>query len=290
MMLKSDAVRRRELGAFVRAQRERVTPAEVGVSGAARRRTPGLRREEVAQLSGISATWYIWIEQGRDVSVSPMALSRLAMALRLTRSQRAYLFGLAGKRDPEQAIAAIDAAGGGLQDCVDAIHAPAYVLDRHWDARGWNMMAAHLFTGWLDSESDKNLLRFIFLNPTARMLIDGWEERARRVVAEFRVDAGSQLNDTMSRRLIDDLLAQSPAFAGFWHRHDVLGREGGERTFNHPTDGFLRYEQLAFNLTSQPDLKLTILLGPERSDPDPPMTELDRRVGSRTLLDHGAPR
>jgi transcriptional regulator with XRE-family HTH domain len=249
------------LGEFVRAQRERLTPAEVGLSSGVRRRTPGLRREEVAQLSNISATWYIWIEQGRDVSVSPLALSRLAVALRLTRSQRAYLFDLAGKRDPEQLIVDSEAVKVSLQACVDTIHSPAYILDRRWDARSWNKAAEHLFAGWLSSPRDKNLLRFIFLEPHARLLIHGWDERARRVVAEFRAHAGSQLNDSALQSLIEDLHGQSREFSGFWHRHDVLEREGGERTFNHPTDGFLRYEQLAFNLTSQPDLKLTILVG-----------------------------
>ena len=226
MMQMSDAARRRELGEFLRAQRERLTPAEVGVFSGVRRRTPGLRREEVAQLSNISATWYIWIEQGRDVSVSPLALSRLAVALRLTRSQRAYLFDLAGKRDPEQLIVDSETVSVSLQACVDTIQAPAYILDRRWDARGWNRMAEHLFTGWLNSSGDKNLLRFIFLAPLARLLIHGWDERARRVVAEFRAHAGSQLNDPAMQHLVEDLLGQSPEFAGFWHQHDVLGREG----------------------------------------------------------------
>ena len=190
MHQQSEAVRRKALGEFLRAQRERLTAAEVGLPAGFRRRTPGLRREEVAQLSNISVTWYVWIEQGRDVSVSPLALSRLAEALRLTRPQRAYLFELAGRRDPEQFAPGSDTVSTTLQTCIDSMHTPAYILDRRWDARAWNRHAGHLFTGWLDAD-DKNLLRFIFLDPGAKTLIHSWHERAQRVAAEFRAHAGS---------------------------------------------------------------------------------------------------
>jgi transcriptional regulator with XRE-family HTH domain len=251
---------RRELGAFVRAHRERLPPAALGLAAAGRRRTPGLRREEVAQLSGLSATWYTWIEQGRDVSVSPLALARLAGALQLARAERAYLFDLAGKRDPEESASEADELPVAVLRCVDAIAAPAYILDRTWTARGWNGKAERLFVGWLDRPGDRNLLRFIFLEPAARRLICGWEQRARRVAAEFRAASSAHRNDRTLRRLIEGLHRESPAFARFWDAHGVLGREGGERTFNHPTDGFLRYEQMTFDLAGHPDVKLTMLV------------------------------
>ena len=253
-----------ELGQFLRAQREKLTPAEAGLSAAARRRTPGLRREEVAQLAGLSTTWYTWIEQGRDVSVSPLALSRLASALRLGRAERAYLFELAGKRDPEQLDDEVDDVTPALRACIDAIATPAYVLDRGWTARVWNDPATRLFPGWLSPGADRNLLRFIFLDLTAQALIDGWQERARRVVAEFRAHAGAHLNDSALTEPIGDLLRQSPSFARLWQQRDVLEREGGERTFNHPTDGFLRFEQVTFNLSGQPGMKLTVLVQTQR--------------------------
>ena len=253
-----ELARRRELGDFIRAQRERMAP-EAGMI-AARRRTPGLRREEVAQLAGLSTTWYTWIEQGRDVSVSPMALARLARALRLDRAQRTYLFELSGKRDPDH--------GGGddgdlplaVLACVAAITAPAYVLDRNWEARGWNTAAERLFTGWLDRPGERNLLKFIFLKPGARLLICDWENRARRVTAEFRAHYAAHLDNSLLRRLIDELSRDSGEFARMWEQHGVLGREGGERTFNHSKDGFLRYEQVTFELAGHADFKLTILV------------------------------
>jgi transcriptional regulator with XRE-family HTH domain len=258
--------RQRELGEFVRAQRERLAPAAFGLPAAARRRTPGLRREEVAQLCGLSVTWYTWLEQGRDVSLSPAALDRLAKTLRLGRAERAYLFELARRRDPVTGDGESESVPPALLACVTAIGSPAYILDRAWTARGWNAKAARLFAGWLDGDNDRNLLRYIFLSPTARTLIRDHDERARRVVAEFRADVSSHLADPAIRDHVDDLRRRSDAFARIWDAHGVLGREGGERTFDHPRDGLVRFEQVTFNLASQPDLKLTILI-PAQSRP-----------------------
>jgi len=258
--------RRRELGDFIRAQRERVAPSSVGLIAARRRRTPGLRREEVAELSGLSTTWYTWIEQGRDVSVSPTALARLAQTLRLDRAQRHYLFELAGKRDPDTGASDIEELPPALAAAVSAIEAPAYILDRGWNARSWNAAAERLFVGWLDAAAERNLLRFIFLEPGSRSLICDWERRARRVTAEFRAHCGAHLDDPGLRRLIDELRRLSPDFAQMWEQHGVLGREGGERTFNHPKGGFLCYEQVSFELAGHADFKLTILVGAARAE------------------------
>jgi transcriptional regulator with XRE-family HTH domain len=260
MISKGLIARRRELGDFIRAQRERLSPAAVGLVGARRRRTPGLRREEVAGLAGLSTTWYTWIEQGRDVSASPSALARLAATLGLDRAQRQYLFELAGKRDPHPGDSDIDDLPPPILAVVAAIAAPAYVLDRNWNARSWNRAAEHLFTGWLDRPGQPNLLKFIFSEPAARLLICDWERRARRVVAEFRAHCATHLDDPALRHLIDELGRGSPEFTQLWEQHGVLGREGGERTFNHPEDGFLRYEQVTFELAGHADIKLTVLV------------------------------
>ncbi len=255
--------RRAELASFLRAQREKLAPAAIGLAAGGRRRTPGLRREEVAQLSGLSVTWYTWIEQGREVTVSPGSLARLARALRLDRAGRAYLFALAGRRDPDEGGAAADEPPPAVLACLGAIRAPAYVLDRSWEARAWNAEAEKLFAGWLDQPKEaareRNLLRFIFLSPAARALIPDWEARARRVAAEFRAAASAHLDDPALRGLVAGLRRQSPAFARFWAEHFVLGRDGGARTFRHPLHGFLRYEQASFFLSGHPELTLTIL-------------------------------
>jgi transcriptional regulator with XRE-family HTH domain len=275
MVRAKSAEQRRELGEFIRAHRQRLAPSAIGLPAGSRRRTPGLRREEVAQLCGLSATWYSWIEQGREVSVSPQALARLAAALRLERAERAYLFELAGRRDPDHGDEGLEALPGAALRCVQAIAAPAYILDRGWNAVAWNRLAERLFGGWLDRRGEHNLLRFIFTEPVARSLICTWEERARRVAAEFRAARSAHLDDPSLRLLIDELSRASPEFGQFWREHAVLGREGGERTFNHPKDGFLRYEQVTFNLAGSPDFRLTMLVklsgrSPSSAFADPP--------------------
>jgi transcriptional regulator with XRE-family HTH domain len=253
---------RRLLGAFLRRRREGLRLADLGLPARAeRRRTPGLRREEMAQLCGMSPTWYAWIEQGREISVSPPALARLALAMRLTPAERAYIFALARKRDPaEPALQAPDEAPGEWREVVRAVATPAYLLDRLWRARAWNEPAARLFGGWLGGEF--GLLDYVFLDGAARRLIVDWENRARRLVAEFRADTGRHPQDPALRALVDRLRAASPAFAAFWSDHAVLAREGGARVFNHPADGVLHYEQVTLVPVGRPDQKLVILLGP----------------------------
>ena len=259
--------RRRALGDFLRAQRARIAPASLGLPAGPRRRTPGLRREEIAQAAGMSATWYAWLEQGRDVSASPTALAALAGALHLTPAERAYLFELAGRRDPDGAPAtdAMDVPPA-LAAALAAIAGPAYLLDRTWTARAWNAPAERLFVGWLDragADPDgvaRNLLRYVFLSPVARRVIPDWENRARRVLAEFRADSGTHLDDPALRALVEELTRRSVLFARCWREHAVVERAGGERRFEHPRDGRLRYEQIAFSLASRPDFKLVMLV------------------------------
>jgi transcriptional regulator with XRE-family HTH domain len=255
-----DATPARALGEFIRAHRERLSPMAVGLPPGPRRRTPGLRREEVAQLCGVSPTWYTWIEQGRPVSASADALARIAVALQLSRAERAYLFELAAQRDPAEPDPAAHDAPAALLETVELIGAPAYVLDRQWNALCWNAQAAALFVGWLDGENDRNLLTYTFTAAQAKSLIVDWETRARRLVAEFRADSIRHLNDAPSRTLIDSLSEQSAAFARFWASQDVGEREGGTREFDHPARGRLVFDQITLKPAHREDLKLVILV------------------------------
>ncbi|MFJ1299793.1 helix-turn-helix transcriptional regulator [Pseudomonadota bacterium AL_CKDN230030165-1A_HGKHYDSX7] len=258
-------LRRQNLGEFVRSARSRITPQMAGLPAGSRRRTPGLRREEVAQLSGISVTWYTWIEQGREVSVSPAVWSRIANVLQLGRAERAYLFELAESADPQHPR---DEAGGPaglpLQVCVDAIEAPAYVLDRAWNVLACNEALSALFDHWPRRDGAPNLLRYIFLDPAARTLVVDWEQRARRVVAEFRADAGAHLDEPDVLALLDALNRASPVFHHWWTRHAVVEREGGVREFDHPRRGRLQFQQITFRLATHPELKLVMLLDEPR--------------------------
>jgi transcriptional regulator with XRE-family HTH domain len=256
MAAMNDDEQRRLLGDFIRARREAMEPA-----GAGRRRTPGLRREELALRAGISATWCAWLEQGREVRASPHALSRLAHALALTRAERAYLFELAGRHDPEAPAAAVASPPpASLAAVVNNVPTPAYGLDRFWNACCWNGAAEDLFVGWLDPGRHRNLLRFIFLEPAARALIPDWEERALRLLAEFRSDYSRWLNDPEMTGMVDALMSESQFFARGWQRQTVLAREGGMRTFRDADGDLRRYGQYTFAPSDRPDHKLVVLV------------------------------
>jgi transcriptional regulator with XRE-family HTH domain len=261
MLLAPD--RRRELGAFLRARREAISPAQAGLlpNGRDRRRTPGLRREEVAQICGISTTWYTWTEQGRDIALSAEALARLADALRMTAAERAYLFELTKRRDPAPPAAPADALAvpPELLALLPVTAAPAYLLDRLWHARGWNQAAAELFAPWFES-GETSLLRFVFLHPAARDFICDWEDRARRLLAEFRADMAHDPEDAAVTAMVRDLLRESSDFARFWNSHAVLGRDGGARRFNHKVLGVVRYEQMTLVPAAYPYHKVVVLV------------------------------
>ncbi len=253
------------LGNFIRSHRERVTPPSHTAANAApqtvsRRRTPGLRREELASAAAVSVTWITWLEQGRDVAASDTALARLAQALSLTSAERATLFDLAGKRDPVTP----DEPHGDLHPSILALPSlftvPAYLLDHSWTAKAWNPAAAQLFIGWLDEKStDRNLLKFVFLDRQAQTLIADWRDRSRRLVAEFRADYSRRPHDVAMQELIAELSNRSALFCDFWKEQSVLHREGGARSFNHPSSGMQNFVQTTLLVASHQECKLVCL-------------------------------
>ncbi|AHG21374.1 DNA-binding protein [Chania multitudinisentens RB-25] len=247
------------LGAFLRAHRERVTPEMLGLPTASRRRTSGLRREELAQISGISATWYTWIEQGREVSISPYTLARIAKALRLGHAERHYLFTLARITDPEEEQLQ-DPINTAVLHSVHQMTVPSYLLDLTWNMLAWNPQAEDLFSGWLGQAKTPNLLHFMFFHPQAKRLVNDWEDRARRVVAEFRAETSHHQNTEEIRAFVRNMTHNSEPFHYWWKQQDVMAREGGERVFTHPQQGVLRYQQVTFYPAEQHGLKLVILI------------------------------
>ncbi|MES2934193.1 MAG: helix-turn-helix domain-containing protein [Pseudomonadota bacterium] len=258
---------RRILGAFIRAHREHLPPP---AKANGRRRTPGWRREELAEASGVGVTWITWLEQGRDVTASAAALARLAEALQLNPAARASLFDLAGKRDPVAAAEPETDLLPGLLALPALLTVPAYLLDHLWTARAWNDAAAKLFSGWLDDATqERNLLKFVFLAPAAQSLIADWPERARRLVAEFRADYSRRPQDGAMQALTDELSASSAEFACYWKDQAVLHREGGARSFHHPVLGVQNFLQTTLLVASQQECKLVCLAplaGEVRSD------------------------
>ena len=253
----TDANPRALLGTFIRAHRERL-PVSGKVPG--RRRTPGWRREELAEAAGVGLTWITWLEQGRDVSASPAALARLAEALRLNPAERSSLFDLAGRRDPVEPGELPTDIPEQVLALPLLLEVPAYLMDHLWTARAWNPAATRLFAGWLDPGAEKNLLRFVFLTPEARTLIADWPERAQRLAAEFRADFSRRPRDAAMQTLVDELSAQSALFATLWREQTVLHREGGERGFCNPQGGIERYQQTTLLVASQVECKLVCLV------------------------------
>jgi transcriptional regulator with XRE-family HTH domain len=251
----------RALGAFIRARREQLSPTAMGLDPGSHRRTPGLRRQEVAMLCGLSTTWYTWIEQGRPLSASTKTFARIADALKLSGAERAYLFALAGRRDPS---APCLGSGGDMPEllelAVNALRTPAYVLDQHWTAVAWNGLAADLFIGWLDGEHDRNLLFYIFSSPVAREIIVDWQGYARSLVAEFRGDTIRHANRELLESMICKLRNGSEDFCRFWTAHQV--EERGERMleFLHPHAGRVVYRQILLEMIARRGMKMVLLM------------------------------
>ncbi|MFI9047676.1 helix-turn-helix transcriptional regulator [Streptomyces sp. NPDC053427] len=263
---------RRQLGAFLRSRRERLTPDEVGLPGTARRRTPGLRREELALLAGISATWYTYLEQGREIRASAQVLTALAEALRLDRHERAHLHQLAGhaatvepeEREPLKAEAA--AVPLLLQPN------PAYIIGGNYDVLSHNRAADELFPRLIDNEAQRpaNFVRWMFLEPVARDVVIDWEPEARGLLARLRTQAGRHPTDPRYTRLIDELNDGSPQARTWWRQYEVQARHSGRKRLRHPARGPVAYAYTAFHLAEQREQTLVVYVeGGERADADP---------------------
>ncbi len=246
------------LGLFLRTRRESTAPETLGLASTARRRTRGLRREELAQLSGISTTWYTWIEQGRDVAVSARTLSNIADALRMDTAERSYLFRLAQLIDSrDEQTSSVDSSA---LACVHQVSAPCYVLDLTWDLLAWNSAAATLFSGWLDSDKAPNMMKFMFLHPLAKNLVPDWDTRCERIVAELRAEGIHHMQEPRLQAFVHEMSAASDAFRTQWARQQVLERRGGGRHFHHIVSGELRYTQVSWRLSGNRAVKMVMLL------------------------------
>ncbi|MFI2185613.1 helix-turn-helix transcriptional regulator [Streptomyces sioyaensis] len=251
-----DQQRRRSLGEFLRSRRERLTPREAGILAGPRRRTPGLRREEVAQLSGVSVTWYTWLEQARDITVSRQVLTSLARALMLSSVERRYLFALAGLPLPERP--ADGGPGPALQKLVEALEPhPAYLLDANWDLVGWNRAEAGLIgdPGQLEP-AERNLLWLVFMDPAMRSLLADWDGQAQDLVAQFRADARQRSGDPRFEQLTNGLREASEEFRTWWAAHDIADFGSSRRRFAHPRVGALTFDYVKLAALDAPGIKL----------------------------------
>lgn len=247
---------REELSEFLKSRRGRIAPTTVGLPNGRRRRTPGLRREEVADLAGIGLTWYTWLEQGRDIRVSAQVLSAIARALQLEPAERSHLFRLAGHAPPppEPLPEGLSPRLRRVLDSWDPY--PAHITGRRRDLVAWNR-ASQLINGWTQlAEDRRNIVWAMFMLQSMRSLLLDWEHEAPLTVAALRAEAGRDLSEPDYRQLINDLLDASPDFAALWARQDVRGRLEGVKRFKHPRLGRFDLEFTVFQVAEQPSLRL----------------------------------
>ncbi|MBB5942698.1 helix-turn-helix transcriptional regulator [Xanthomonas sp. 3307] len=248
------------LGDFLRSRRTRLDPASFGFSG--RRRTPGLRREEVAQRANISPTWYTWLEQGRGGAPSAQVLERIAGALLLTEAERDHLFMVALGRQPEVRYRAVTGVAPRLQRVLDALEtSPAIVKTPTWDVVAWNRAAAVVLTDYGQLPvGERNILRFLFCHPATRAKQHDWGRVARFVVGAFRADVVRAGVASDAAALVTELCALSAEFAALWHDHEVLshGEGDGEKRLRHPLLGDIALEYSAFAVEGRPDLGMIV--------------------------------
>jgi transcriptional regulator with XRE-family HTH domain len=249
--------RRVEFGDFLRSRRERLSPKSIGIVGGRRRRTAGLRREEVAELAGIGVDWYIRLEQGRTVSPSVTTVDALARALKLSKAEHAHLRLLA--RDPDRRAFAIETVPDSIRRMLGALDLPAYVTGRRWDVLAWNEAAEDVFRFGGLADADRNVLLSMFTNPATRKLFGAsWTDEARRMVAQFRGTYDIWAGDPAFVSLLERLREGSEEFTAWWGAHDVRGTMSGRKLLNHARKGRLHFEYTSFQANDDPALKLTI--------------------------------
>jgi transcriptional regulator with XRE-family HTH domain len=255
------------LGSYLRDRRIRLDPAAFGFA-VGRRRTPGLRREEVAQRSNISPTWYTWLEQGRGGAPSADVLNRIAAALMLTDVEREHLFLLGLGRPPEVRYKASEGVSPRLQRVLDALEvSPALIRTATWDIVAWNRAATVVLTDYAAlPPGQRNILRLMFGNPRIRAAQHDWNNLARMVVGAFRADAARAGAVSEVGQLVDELCRQSPEFEALWRENDVGVHGEAVKHLRHPVLGPIALEYSAFAVDGRPDLSMGVYNPATRAD------------------------
>ncbi|MBW4474289.1 MAG: helix-turn-helix transcriptional regulator [Stenomitos rutilans HA7619-LM2] len=254
--------RRQELSSFLKQRRDRITPEAVGLPSRTRRRTPGLRREEVAQLAGVGATWYTWLEQGRDIRVSAQVLDSVARVLQLNEVERTYLFELV--RDELPPIQGEDAAqvSPTLQLVLDNQQCcPAYVMGWRWDVLAWNHLACLTLIDFETlPEHERNILWLMYLNDEFRSRQPNWQRACQETLAHFRASCAPYIGNPEFTNLIERLKDKSPQFKEHWQQLDVSQKRDSFKEFNHPSLGQLKFEMVMLQVNAFPGIQLVLFV------------------------------
>jgi transcriptional regulator with XRE-family HTH domain len=260
MASQQEQLRVQELGDFLRTRRGRIAPERVGLPRGERRRTPGLRRAEVAQLAGVSVDWYTWLEQGRPISVSIQVLESLVQALQLDANEREHLFFLAHQQPPPEGTPLRETVSATLQHFLDHLDlSPAFAIGPRWDIVAWNEAARVVLYDFPNmTMRERNVVWLTFTSVPHRQLVVDWDKHARRILAQFRTSYGRFPGDPWMTELINDLLTASPEFRTWWSDHEVLRGPEGKKELNHPQASYLAFEHLMFQIYDEPDLKVVV--------------------------------
>ncbi|MES0179055.1 helix-turn-helix transcriptional regulator [Mesorhizobium sp. M0025] len=247
-----------ELADFLRSRRSRLRPEGVALAAHRRRRTPGLRREDVAQRAGISVEWYVKLEQGRAVSPSDETLDALGRALELDAVEQAHLRSLVGKANSTPF--AREVAPASIRRLVESLAQPAYVTGQRWDILAWNAAAAELFGDFARMPvKDRNILLFVLTDPKARRLFGtGWAKEAKRMVSLFRATHDLWAGDAAFAEMVERFRMGCPEFNDWWQTHDVGAPVSGTKLLHHPVRGPVQFEYATFQANDDPRLKLAI--------------------------------
>jgi transcriptional regulator with XRE-family HTH domain len=256
--------RHQELAHFLRTRRERLSPNVVRVSLASRRRTPGLRREELAVLAGIGVSWYTRLEQGQDILVSPQILNSLATALELNAAERHHLFVLAREQVPIESYPLTSTISQELQGVLNAMAIPAYIFNPRWDIIGWNQHIDKVFPDfeWL-SRPERNILRAIFSIPVYRTLFSDYAQEAWKTMAHFRACSDRYVQEPWFKDLIAELQQASAEFREWWEDHDIRATCKGPIGLNHPSCGRMVFHTSTFQVVDAPDLQMLVFIPAE---------------------------
>jgi transcriptional regulator with XRE-family HTH domain len=261
----SEEARRREFAAFLRSRRERISPDEVGLRPTERRRTPGLRREEVADLAAVGVTWYTWLEQGRPVRASAQVLQAIADALLLDPSERSYLFTLAELAEPPEQEA--EEMPPFLPDLLRRLDPyPVAVQNARWDVLAFNRSFDGLLGMGSVPRAERNSLMLYFTDPNRRRWWTDWEEYAPRLVSQFRTSMARHVSDPAYQQLLDRIRHASPLFERLWQQHEVGVYGSAPKHFQHPVVGELSL--IRFHLWAEPRVDGLVAAGWTPADRD----------------------
>lgn len=255
------AARHRELGNFLRSRRERIKPDQYGIPTGKRRRTPGLRRGEVALLAGLSLEWYTYLEQGRPIHVSHEVLESLARVFLLDDNERRHLFTLADRRQQKNHLYLETALSPELLHFLHGLNLiPAYVTDKRMNLIAWNRAFEAVYQELLEDEShSRNLMWITFTSNSFRMLKgEHWEEEARHGIAQFRSGYGQYLEDPWWPEQVKKLKTASSEFQVMWEEQEILFAPLGRKTLNHPIAGKMIFNYIAFQSMENPELQVII--------------------------------